>query len=134
MYHHSNNRKVSWSTHSPMFTLEGPKHGELVMEMLLNTIQAIIYSYFKLRRMNRSHNNVILRFQRGKDKWHFQSNIMASVYLMIHSTEPANICQESDILRRKLVKLMIVRVCNLTFETSLLQKGIFILINTHTHV
>lgn len=42
---------------------------------------------------------------------------MASVSLMIHSTESANIYQESDTLSRKLVKLIIVRVCNLTLET-----------------
>lgn len=42
---------------------------------------------------------------------------MASVYLMIHNTESANIYQESNTLSRKLVKLIMVRVCNLTFET-----------------
>lgn len=49
-------------------------------------------------------------------------------------TESANICQGSDILSRKLVKLIIVRVCNLTFETSVFQRGIFIQINTHIYI
>lgn len=77
---------------------------------------------------------MILRFQSGKDKWHLLSNTTASVYLMIHIREPANICQGSDILKRKLVKLIILRVCNLTSETSLLLEGIYIQINTYTHI